>query len=153
MAGAGRGSGEPHEIFNAQFGPLGKTTMYMTRLNRQVSCNLFKCSFSACGHACRSGCHFLSNLFLCAQRHECHQGLVSQARLERAALFYTEQKALQFPALLLRMEMRANAAIQESQSAVSTISAELQRKGLTIVQVLPHAQQSILPLSAALTCA
>jgi len=69
------------------------------------------------------------------------------------ALFYTEQKALQFPALLLRMEMRANAAIQESQSAVSTISAELQRKGLTIVQVLPHSQQSILPLSAALTCA
>ena len=27
---------EPHEIFNAQFGPLGKTTMYMSRVNRQV---------------------------------------------------------------------------------------------------------------------
>ena len=116
--------------------------MYMTRLNRQVSCSLFKYSSCACRRACRSGCHFLSNLSFCAQRHGCHQGLVSQARLERAALFYTEQKALQFPALLLRMEMHANAAIQDLQSAVSTICAELQRKGLTIVQVLPHSPQT-----------
>lgn len=36
MQQAGRGNGEPHEIFNAQFGPLGRTTMYMSRLNRQV---------------------------------------------------------------------------------------------------------------------
>ena len=36
MEQAGRGNGEPHKIFNAQFGPLGRTTMYMTRLNRQV---------------------------------------------------------------------------------------------------------------------
>lgn len=37
MEGAGRSNGEPHEIFNAEFGPLGKTTMYMTRLNREVN--------------------------------------------------------------------------------------------------------------------
>ena len=142
MAGAGRRSGDPHEIFNAQFGPLGKTKMYMTRLIRQLSCNIFKYSSSACRHACRSGCHFLSNLSSCAQRHGCHQGLVSQACLERASLFYTEQKTLQFPLLLLRMEMHANAAIQDLQSTVNTISAELQGKGLTIVQVLLHSQQT-----------
>ena len=36
MEGAGRGNGEPHEIINAALAPSGKTTMYMTRLNRQV---------------------------------------------------------------------------------------------------------------------
>ena len=56
--------------------------------------------------------------------------------------FYTEQKTLQFPLLLLRMEMHANAAIQDLQSTVSTISAELQGKCLAIVQVLPHSQQT-----------
>lgn len=36
MTGAGRGNGEPHETFNADFGPLGRTTQYMTRPNREV---------------------------------------------------------------------------------------------------------------------
>jgi len=36
MTGAGRGNGEPHETFNAEFGPLGSTTQYMTRPNREV---------------------------------------------------------------------------------------------------------------------
>ena len=36
MQQAGRGNGEPHEIANAAFAPLGKTTMYMSRMNRQV---------------------------------------------------------------------------------------------------------------------
>lgn len=36
MTGAGRGNGEPHETFNAAFGPLGRTTQYMLRTNRQV---------------------------------------------------------------------------------------------------------------------
>ena len=33
MEGAGRSNEKPHETFNAQFGPLGKTTIDMTRLN------------------------------------------------------------------------------------------------------------------------
>jgi hypothetical protein len=36
MTGAGRGNGEPHETFNADFGPIGRTTQYMTRANREV---------------------------------------------------------------------------------------------------------------------
>ena len=36
MTGAGRGNGEPHETFNAYLGPLGRTTMYMTPVNRMV---------------------------------------------------------------------------------------------------------------------
>lgn len=60
---------------------------------------------------------------------------VMQARLERAALFYTQQKADQFPALLLRMEIRAQVASQEAQAAVKPLYAELQRKGLTMTEV------------------
>lgn len=37
MRGAGRANGEPHENFNAQLGPLGKTTMYMLPTNRMVT--------------------------------------------------------------------------------------------------------------------
>lgn len=36
MTGAGRGNGEPHENFNADVGPLGRTTQYMTRMNWEV---------------------------------------------------------------------------------------------------------------------
>lgn len=35
MAGAGRGNGEPHEIFNSQIGPHGRTTQYMLRHHRE----------------------------------------------------------------------------------------------------------------------
>ena len=34
MTGAGRGNGEPHEIFNSQIGPHGRTTQYMLRHHR-----------------------------------------------------------------------------------------------------------------------
>lgn len=35
MVGAGRGNGEPHEIFNSQIGPHGRTTQYMLRHHRE----------------------------------------------------------------------------------------------------------------------
>lgn len=35
MAGAGRGNGEPHEIFNSQIGPYGRTSQYMLRHHRE----------------------------------------------------------------------------------------------------------------------
>ena len=35
MEGAGRGVGEPNEIFNAFVGPKGDTTQYMTPVHRQ----------------------------------------------------------------------------------------------------------------------
>ncbi|KAK9916003.1 hypothetical protein WJX75_007166 [Coccomyxa subellipsoidea] len=35
MIGAGRGNGEPHENFNAEFGPQGRVLQYMTRQNRE----------------------------------------------------------------------------------------------------------------------
>ncbi|CAL5227797.1 g10820 [Coccomyxa viridis] len=92
MQQAGRGNGEPHEIANAAFAPLGKTTMYMSRMNRQ-------------------------------------------ARLERVALFYTEQRALRLPGLLLRMLARACAALQESQAAAEAAHNELRRKGLSEAQI------------------
>ena len=58
-----------------------------------------------------------------------------QARLERAAAFYTEQKALNLPAQLLRMNLRALTAAREAQSAADRLYMELQRKGVTVDQV------------------
>lgn len=36
MEGAGRGFGEPNEIFNAYVGPCGGTTQYMSPVHRQA---------------------------------------------------------------------------------------------------------------------
>ena len=51
------------------------------------------------------------------------------------ALFYTEQRALRLPGLLLRMLARACAALQESQAAAEAAHNELRRKGLSEAQV------------------
>jgi len=52
-----------------------------------------------------------------------------------AALFYTEQRALQLPALLMRMQMRACTALEDSKAAAETARVQLQRKGLSDAQV------------------
>ena len=136
MEGAGRSNGEPHEIFNSQFAPLGKTTMYMTRLNREVR---QLCQVS-------SICIMLSSILLSASSRQTKEEstciactkqlfLWMQARLERASAFYTKEKALHLPAQLVRMLMRALTAAQEAQSAVERLSIELLQKGLTVDEV------------------
>ena len=137
MKGAGRGNGEPHENFNAQLGPLGKTTMYMLPTSRMVS-------YQVAG-SLASGMRFILD-------GGGRDGLFPQGRLERVVQQLHEEKELRLPQQLMRMVLRAAAARDAARRDIAAAAQQLESAfGLTTAQVCGMLPE-MLAVGALLTC-
>lgn len=133
MIGAGRGNGEPHENFNAEFGPQGRVLQYMTRQNREVC--MLKTSPGFCtlrpllmkGDMRRQSALPLNNF--------ASENMSLQGRIERGAHLATLDKALRLPAQLCRMEVRAQAAQTVAENEFCNVMDRLLDSGLTCLEV------------------